>query len=307
MSLHYFVVEPEQPLFRIPLRVMEELPEYRAALHEYAGKRIRVVEVRTIDEPKGVPEQIGNISGFYLHFDQNGLLQKDLYDEWITSAIERMSVDPTKDENVVQLEGHAKRRESERKHEWKPTQQEMTSIIDAALGHPKAIKNVKSTKLKKPPEPELSYETRSAYDAIGKGISKITFATFQLDEGELLGLQQMIQEKLEKIDPPHIWRGVMAENVEALKLWEARRTGFGEWIASVEIMKWNLRENEARSIKCWSERHPTREAALDAAKRLTNEHSSEMTVGTSLEARIVSALEWTDYPAKEDDNDAIIL
>lgn len=92
-----------------------------------------------------------------------------------------------------------------------------------------------------------------------------------------------------------------------LKVWEAKRSGSGEWIASVEIMKWNLRENEARSIKSWTEKHPTREAALEATKRLTSEPASDMTVGTSLESRIVSALEWEDYREDEDDDGEIIF
>lgn len=189
MYLSFFIVEPEQPLFRIPLKLMDELPEHKAALYDYAGKRIRVVEVRIIDEPKGVPHEVRGVSGFYLSFDENGLLRKDLFDDWIGSTIQNASLGFPREENVVQLEVRARRRDAERKHEWKPTPQELASVVDAALGHPRAIKNVKSTKLKKPPGPDVSYETREAFEKIGEGISKITFATFQLDEGELLGLQ----------------------------------------------------------------------------------------------------------------------
>lgn len=77
----------------------------------------------------------------------------------------------------------------------------------------------------------------------------------------------MIEQRLEILDHPHVWRGVIADNVNTLKLLEAKRTGSGEWIAVVEIMKWNETETEARSIKSWHEK----DAALEAAKRLTKE------------------------------------
>jgi len=118
----------------------------------------------------------------------------------------------------------------------------------------------------------------------------------------------MIERRLEKLDHPHVWQGVIADNVNTLKLLEAKRTGSGEWIAVVEIMKWNETDTEARSIKSWHEKHATREAALVAAKRLTTEHASQIAASTSLEARVLSALEWEDeVPEKEGDGGEIIL
>jgi len=296
MPLNYFIVDEGKSLLRIPQKVMHELPAHSAALPDYAGKQVRVVEVRTIDDAQGVPEQIGNISGFYLNFDETGLLRKDLYDEWIRSGFYKLSIGFPRDEKIVHFEDRAKQRDAELKHEWKPTQQEISTITDAALGHPKAIKNVKSTKMKRAPDPDVSYDTRSAFEDIREAISKIGSATYQLGEAELLGLHQMIEHRLEKIEHQEIWRGVIADNLNTLKLLEAKRTGSGEWVAVVEIMKWDETETEARSIKCWHETHPTRETALEAARRLTKEHASYLVATTSLEARIISALDWSNDP-----------
>ena len=75
----------------------------------------------------------------------------------------------------------------------------------------------------------------------------------------------------------------MADNSEMLKVLEAKRMGSGEWMAVVDLMRWNLRETEAGTIKCWHEKHPTREAALEAVKRMITEHASAMALSTSLE------------------------
>jgi hypothetical protein len=296
VSLFFFVVEADKPLFRIPLSVMQQLPEHGMALPGYEGKRIRIAEVGTNDDANGVPQEVRNVWGWYLNLDEDGLVRKDEYQEWLSSAFYKMNFSLSGKENVVDLETRAKRRDAERKHEWKPDPQEMASIIEAALGHPKAIKNVASTKLKKPPGPKVSYESTEAFRKMRSAISDITYAAFQLEEGELLGLQQLIEEHVESKIGDHraIWRGILADNAEALKLMQARRTGSGEWIASVELMRWNESETEAKTVKSWYEKHPTREAAIEAAKLLAQKHVTEMKPNMSFEARVVSALDWQD-------------
>jgi hypothetical protein len=78
MPLFYFIAEPDQPLIRLPLKVMEELSEHRASLPDYAGKRIRVAEVRTVDDENGAPYEIGRVVGFFMEFDGRGLLPADI-------------------------------------------------------------------------------------------------------------------------------------------------------------------------------------------------------------------------------------
>jgi hypothetical protein len=77
MSLHYFIAD-DQHLIRLPIKVMEELSDHRAALPHYAGKRIRVAEVRTIDDENGAPQEIGRLVGFLLELDENGRLPPDI-------------------------------------------------------------------------------------------------------------------------------------------------------------------------------------------------------------------------------------
>jgi hypothetical protein len=184
----------------------------------------------------------------------------------------------------------------EQRHQWQLTAEEYDHVAFAALAHPRATKRVRSIKIKLAPGPKVSWETTKAFDKIRSAISDMTFASFQLNEGELLGLQQLIEQHVEEKSSDHrsIWRGILADHTDLLKLMEARRTGSGEWVASVELMKWNESESEGECVKYWHEKHPTRDAAIEAAKRLAQEHVSEMRPNMSFEARVVSAFDWVD-------------
>lgn len=292
MSLHFFVAEPDQPLFRIPISVIHQLHSQTAALPDYAGKRIRVVEVYVFDDENGAPQEARRAWGSYLEFDERGVIPTQFLDQFHESAFYKLILDKP-DEKVVSIEDRIKRRDLERRHEWTLTTEEWDMVALAALAHPRATKKVRSVKIKGPPEPKVSYETRVAFGKISEAIHKIFYAVYELDEPHLLGLQELIKDHVEeKRDHREIWRAVMTENVDALKLMEAKRTGSGDWIAVVEIMRWNEKGNEGTSIKSWEEKHPTREAALEAAKRLATENAHQMEMNCSLEARVESALEW---------------
>ena len=59
------------------------------------------------------------------------------------------------------------------------------------------------------------------------------------------------------------------ENDELIKLVEVKRTGQREWVAAIDLIKWNENE-EGETVKDWPERCATRNDAIQVPSMSIN-------------------------------------
>jgi hypothetical protein len=261
---------------------------------------VRVVEVSKDTTETGAPESVVGIRGFYLVFDSNGFIDKASQSEAMQLVMQSVAVGiGSRDQPVVDLQSRAKKRELEQKHRWEPTPAERQQIVAAALGHPRRVLNVKSAKQPRSKEPVVSFEARSAFEAIRKNVWRPQAHIDRLKEAEILGFKQLVEEHLRtRKEQVPIWRAMLELADEELRVRQVRRTGEGEWYAVVELLHWE-EPNTGTVKREWSRRYPTREEALKAVRKLTAEKADQIAENMSLEVRVFSTLEWEETESME--------
>jgi hypothetical protein len=293
--LEYFVFQDDGTIKRIPVSTLEKLRRQAACIPEFAGKRVRVAEVWKETTETGAPESVERIGGFYLVFDKDGFVEETAQSEAIELAIHSLGQGMrSRDEPVVNLQARAKKRTLDQKYRWEPTPAERQQIAAAALGHPRRIVNVKSVKRPQVTGPVVSLAARNAYDSISEHAWRFRFEVGNLKEAELLGLKQLVEERLrEDNEQEPIWRAVLEVAEQERSIRQVRRTGDGEWYAVVELFKWS-EVDSGEVVKEWSQRCPTRDEAIELVHQLTAENAHHIGKQMSLEARVLSVLEWDE-------------
>jgi hypothetical protein len=115
--------------------VIEQLTKRGARLPQYAGMKIRCVQVLLdvdeADAPRGVLKTIP----YYLTFDDDG------YEDVQTSVdaagyIWNKSWEEAEESDVVDLQKQKERREQDKLYRWEISPAQVQKITEAALGHP---------------------------------------------------------------------------------------------------------------------------------------------------------------------------
>jgi hypothetical protein len=172
--LEYFIIADDGSLKRIPVSMIERLVHGKATVPELANRTVKAVEVRKSTDENRVPQEIEHVAGFYMKFDEHGHWDKDF--ELSGTALAFMSIDEvfsTSKSKVVDLGKTKEKRKLEERHRWKPTPAQLRMITEAALGHPRAVPNVKTEKPVRP-SPPFSWECKEAYKKIDEHIRPIT-------------------------------------------------------------------------------------------------------------------------------------
>lgn len=77
-----------------------------------------------------------------------------------------------------------------------------------------------------------------------------------------------------------------------LAILAARRSPDGIWYACLDVIKWESNQHTGQGIASYSERCEGREATIDAARRLLVTHVRELSDETTVDARVLTELEW---------------
>ena len=122
-------------------------------------------------------------------------------------------------------------------------------------------------------------------------IASIEFEIGELGEPDLKCLEFEALRNCEYDGEP-IWRGVADEAKKQRAILAAHRTGKGEWYAVVEAFL-IIDSHAMETVATAHEKCATREAAVDAGKRLMAENAKWFGERTMIEVKIYSALEWS--------------
>jgi len=127
--------------------------------------------------------------------------------------------------DIVDLQKQKERREKEKLYRWEITPAQMQRITEAALGHPRAIKNVKSVKTP-PPKKVDSWKAEKAMQEMAEPIWKLGYVMDDLGEDDLGVLADLLQEKV-KLDGTMapVWSGLRDVCLRDREIKRLYRTG----------------------------------------------------------------------------------
>lgn len=303
ITARYFVFEADGSLKHVPRRVSEGLHLGEDTIPAYAGTTQRVAEV-ILDNEEGKPVRIRDARGLYWRFEDDGRLNDDKrveFGRWYDPLRERPSG------KVVDLRPDLERKKWERKHRWDVTAEDLDRITAAvwpwtADEGEGGIQAVKGTARKAPP---MTRDGEDAFRKIRNAIHDIDFALEKLSEPALKGLAHELRRvgRLYRGDQAY-YEAAAAEADKVREIRARHRTGRGAWYATVKVWLHNEERTSSEVIDSIEERHGSRPAALEAGRRLIVEHAHRFDRHITVEAEVISELEWSPIAKERLDDEA---
>lgn len=139
--------------------------------------------------------------------------------------------------------------------------------------------------------PRLSFEATHALNQASEPFFGIERAIERLEESDLMALAAEAR-RLASDSHRELYAAVAAFADAKLAILVARRSADGIWYACVDVIKWEPNQHTGRGIASYSERCEGRDAAVDTARRLLASHVTEFSEETTVDARILTELEW---------------
>ena len=155
---------------------------------------------------------------------------------------------------------------------------------------------------KKPPP--LTHAGEEAPSSIQSKIDRIKFTLEELSEPTLNGLAFALRRSARAYQGESAFYEIAAVEADRQREIRARyRTGKGAWYAQLQVWKWNDTRSQGREIKTIEERHKSKSEAIEAARRLLAENAHLYDIEISLDAQVISELEWVPIKRTDDGDD----
>jgi hypothetical protein len=151
MSIRFYLFEENGNIRRITAKLTDDLIKGKAALPEYAGKKLRVAEVwlKLKDrKPCGFYRFIGDI----WYFDKDGTRQKD-HRKAVKDALELIGATlepPNNKDSVIDITSKLTEKKHKDKYKWEVTQDDIKRVA-RLIWPPKKDKKKRSRKVIKLP------------------------------------------------------------------------------------------------------------------------------------------------------------
>lgn len=285
---HFLFPENSDPL-RLAQRLVDGLIHGQDAMPQYAETRQRVL-MAVLDSEDGKPSSIIRTEASIWSFDENGKVDKALREAGYRFMAAAQGSAPA-GETVVDLRPKLTRKQLDEEYRWTPTKADINTII-ADIWPAKGTKQLKSAKgvKRKPP---LTWDARQALSEAASVFWKISHAVDGLRIPSLRGLAHEARRVGAEEDRAQkgLYDGLATladERIELLRQKESRK---GIWYAVIDAY-----DDGADGIKTLNmlaqERCDGRDAATKAARRLMTENAIHLHPGRSIEARIMTELEW---------------
>jgi hypothetical protein len=296
ITFRSYIFESGGKIKHIPRRVAEGLYLGDDALPEYAGTKQRVAEVVNENEG-GKAARILDARGRYWVFDKEGKLEKDDAQVWF--ALREHDLTPKG--KVVDLRPQLERNQWRSRNMWDLTKDDLDRVAAAlwpgAVEDAEEVKAVKGTQPKRPP---LTRDAQNALSEISVRVGDIGREMERLTEPGLKGLAHEARRtaKLYSENAP-LWEGLANEANRRREIKARYRTGKGAWIAMVHVWHSNTDRSEMREIDTIQRRCETKQAAIEAARELLAQNAQRFSEDVTVDASIVSELEWSSAPDDE--------
>ncbi|SFU21033.1 hypothetical protein [Mesorhizobium sp. YR577] len=288
ISLRYYLFPSDGNPLRLSHRLVEGLISGRDFLPEYAGTRQTAVTAVVATE-EGKPTRLVRTEGAIWEFDEDGGIREGLQ-RALGLAMSSISPSWETDQTVVALRPKLDQKQYDAEFRWEPGQAEIDLMV-ADIWPKKKTDRLKVTKGVTKRKPPLTYDARHAINEISSLFWKISNAIEQLKEPSQKGFGFEARER-SRYDPDYapLYRAIAEMSEWQLEVQSRRRTGKGIWYAVVEVMNWQ--DNVGEAAERHYERCQNRNQAVIAARRLLAQHAEKFGDYITVEAELMTDLEW---------------
>ncbi|CAH2394826.1 hypothetical protein [Mesorhizobium escarrei] len=289
MSRHYLFPNEGEPL-RMSLRLVEGLIFGKDILPQYAGTKQRVLSATLEFDEAKKPTRILRTEASVWVFDQHGGIRQGLH-EALALAMDILPT-PARDDTVVELRPRTKKQKLEKEFRWEPGKAEIDRVISDIWPKRKAdrLKAAEGVAKRKPP---LTYDASRALDEASEGFWKIEHAIERLKEPSLKGFAFGARQRSEaNPEEGSLFRAIAEMAERRSEILRRRRVGKGVWYALVDVTRWD--DGVGTSISAYHERCEGKAAAIAAARRLLAAHADKFAEDITVEAEVLTDLEWQD-------------
>ena len=290
ISFRYFLFEGDGPIRRLPHRVSTALALGRDALPFYADSRQRIVEV-VVENEGGKPVRILDAIGTYWDFDEEGKIDHALRrraGDWLEAAF---ASETKPGAAVVDLVPEIKKKALHDRDRWTVTKEDLDRIAadlwPGINGRPHDLTPVRGAMPKKP---ALTFSAKNALYEIASDITPILLRIARLTEHDLKGLA-FEARRTSTFGDKALWEGIANEADRLCAIRAVHRTGRGEWYAVIEAYR-TIKGDIVEDLIVAHEKCASRNAAVEAGKRLMTEKADWLSAEVRVEVCIWSALEW---------------
>lgn len=292
-SRYYLFPEDEDPL-RMSHRVVNGLVRGTDFLPDYAGTRQRILSV-VIEVEEGKPSEFLGTHGSIWVFDDEGSIRSGLH-QAMALGMDALPIASQQSGTVVALRPHKSKRRLEQEFRWEPQKADIERVI-ADIWPKKKADRLKSVVGVAKRKPALTWDAKHALNEISANFWKISHAIDELKEPSQKSFGYEARERA-RTDPdfPHLYRALADMSDWYLEVQKRKRTGKGTWYGVVEVTLW--RDGVGEAAERFFEKHDGRDAAVSAVRRMLAEHADKFNDYTTVEAELLTDLEWQQraYP-----------
>ncbi len=307
ISSRLYIFEESGAIKRVPRRIRDDLVFGHDGIPEYAGTRQKVADV-LVENENGKPARILDAQGSYWLFDKEGRIDQDLRNRMFDAMQLAFSAPHNARGKVVDLQPELKRKKFNDQYRWNLTVEDLDRIAADLWPHLADAEEIKPVKGKAPKRPPLTSEARDALSEIEAKVSLITMALENLSEPALKGLAHEANRMAKArwgIRP--IWSAIAQQAEREREIKARHRTGRGVFYAVLHV--WHatspMHSTEVDTVEV---RCAGKKAAIEAARRLLAENAHRFSENVTIEAEVVSELEWepvvNDEPSEDGSSEA---
>lgn len=286
---HYLFPTNGEPQ-RLSQRLVDALIAGEDSILEYAGSRQRIMSVVLASED-GKPERIVSTDGSIWIFDEAGKIDEGFQDA-MRHAMDALPPFHGNSGKIVSIGHELSRKHLAANYRWEPGQSEIDRVVAdiwPIKGQP-LLKSAKGTASKKP---LLTWEAGRTLDEATDSFWKIAQAIEKLKARSLKGFVFECRQRI-AAEPEYssLFRALAEKGENQLEILGRRQSGKGVWYASIDVTRW--KDQIGETLVSYHERCTGRAAAVLAARRLLTQHADKFAEDTTVEAQIVTDLEWSN-------------
>lgn len=295
VTVRYYLFPEDAPPLRLSRRLVEGLTHGNDAMPQYANTRQKVLGA-VVDNLDGKPHQIDRTYGAIWTFDSDGEIREGLQ-ESLAEVMNSISATDSS-ATVVSISPRLSKKRHEEKFRWEPSKAHIDAVIRDIWPKAKAdrLGEGKGISQKKP---TLTSDGRRAIEKASAHFWEIPMELAKLKEPSLKGFVFEAKKRAkEEVEYAPLYGALAQMGENQLELAVRTRSGKGVWYAVVEVL--HQREEFMETVRVIREKCEGRKAAVVAARRLLAENAHLFNENVSIDARVVTDLEW-DVLAYGDD------
>jgi hypothetical protein len=298
ISIRYYLFPANADPLRLSQRLVDGLTQAKDAMPQYANSRQKVMGIVLLNED-GKPIKIDRTYGSIWTFDEDGEIAEGL-SEAVAEVMNSIGGEHAPSAKVVSLKPQLSKKRIAEKYRWEPSSADINRIIQDIWPKSKAdrLKEAKGVSQRRPP---LSYDAKHAIEQASRQFWDIEREISALKDPSLKGFIFEARERSgQELEYKHLYEALAKMGQDQLELSARKRTGNGVWYAVVEVLHQHERSTEI--VRVIRERCEGRKAAVIEARRLLSENVHLFDELVTLEASVMTDLEWKKLDFPDDPN-----